>query len=340
MDILDIIIIIFAVYLFYYLINKNEFFTAIDYSNNEKYKKKFCKNIKQSKKKINESYYLDNMKPNNTVIKNNYSGFSDVKFHDDYRDILSTFNVITTNKQLFNNSNYPINETHPSKNKIKKLTKKFLDELNSFNEKYITQNVNPSTGWNEVLSYPNMKSGWDKQMEKLGIPGNLYKSPSIKSNIDLKKLLHYESFESENDIRISIYLIMKKNNSKDSIVIKVNFFIDKNNVNKDRNFFKDNEDTDSIDSDHHLDVVIEQIYTIGFLINSSDDKLIGDNFYNYDNIEKSNITDQNDIINQLNNKVHKRYLEAQETVDNLDYEEKKNRNELTNIDNIFDSNCD
>ena len=42
----------------------------------------------------------------------------------------------------------------------------------------------------------------------------------------------------------------------------------------------------------------------------------------------------------IQKKVHKRYLEAQETVDNLDYEEKKNRNELTNIDNIFDSNCD
>ena len=211
MDILDIIIIIFSIYLFYYLINKNELFTTVNTSQKKnKYNKNFCKNIKKSKKKINESFYLDKMKPNNNVILDNYSGFSDVKFHNDYRDILSTFNIITTNKQLFNNSNYPINETYPSKNKIKKLASKFLEELNSFNNKYITQNINPSTGWNEVLTYPNVKSGWDKQMEKLGVPGNLYEAPSLKSSISLKKILHYESFESENDIRISIYLILKK----------------------------------------------------------------------------------------------------------------------------------
>ena len=80
-----------------------------------------------------------------------------------------------------------------------------------------------SSGWNEVIPMKNVKSGWDKQMEKLGLPSSVYTDPAKNNKIKLIKIDKYQSQETEDDIRINCDITIKKKGVNDLMMIKINF---------------------------------------------------------------------------------------------------------------------
>lgn len=326
MNSVDIIILVMVVILVYYMLRKpSEQFA----NNNSVADSQPEKVTKRHKKHKGYDKYLD-------TIANEYEcqmlngdldmQFVEMQFHTDYRDTLSAFNGMSNNRQLFNPTDKPITTSSPKKNKVNKLVKSFIKELNKKIMNDVPSTLNPSSGWDEVMPQDKVKSGWEKQMESLGLPASIYNEPAKKAKLQLLKIDEYYSLETEDDVRIVCYLICKKKNVHDQIILKVNFWLDKRDINGDRQFFKDknDEDTDEISVDEELDVVIEEIFVVGYLTGNRDydgmDKGARKNFYHFENIEKDGMMDQQEILRQLRQKQRDRAIETGNRIGNLDKE--------------------
>ena len=143
----------------------------------------------------------------------------------------------------------------------------------------------------------NIASGWDEHMKNLGLPPSIYKS-STKSHIQLVDTKEISAMETENEMRITCVLLCKKQNVRDQILLKVNFWIDKRDINEDREIFND-EDTYSVGNDE-LKVVIEDVFIIGYFINETCGTKSSQDFYNFKNITgKDGMMNQGEMTKQL-----------------------------------------
>jgi hypothetical protein len=214
--------------------------------------------------------------------------FQEVQFHTDYQDTLAAFQKLAPNqKQLFNRSDSPITKVSNGNNtETKNLIKNFIKSLNNTLDSCVSSGIKI-----------NAKSGWEKQQEKLGLPGSLYVKPAEKSHVRLVKIDRVEKYEICDEIRFSVFLTLKKENVSDQMVIKVNFFVDKKDYNSDRNFFKKKRSKET-------NVVIEEIFIIGFLTKDSFGKPSVKSDYTKfnENITDGRMFSQEEIIKQLNEK--------------------------------------
>jgi hypothetical protein len=251
-------------------------------------------------KKLNK--YLD------IILKAKYSGknkkikvndhFIEHQWHTDYRDTQNAFEMVVPNrKQLFNLGALPVEQVSeiPQKD-AKYLVHKFIKEINKTIKNKVSNELS-STSWMDNMPQQKIESGWDKQQKALGLPTSIYKEPAKKAPIKLIKIDHAEKYETEKEIRYTLFLIIQKKHVKDQLVIKVNFVVDKNDVNMDRDFFAKDKGS------FRTNVMIEEISVIGFLTkNEFGKRTRQDDFYKFDNITDGRMFSQEQIIKELNRK--------------------------------------
>ena len=301
MNCVDVIIVVLI-----FLILRMMFFPKV-----EKYKTNRTKTI------INKSDEFSDYckKPDNEVFceKESYSiktkdkyQFTEMQYHPQYSDLLTAVTRISEQKQLFNKSDKPVENTTPDKKKTEKLLDHFIDTLNS-SMLDVNNDIGKTTSWNENSKLQTMKSGWEKHMENLGLPSSIYNNDVTdeinKSKLRLLEIHSVYALETECDMRITCIILCKKNGLDDKILLRVNFWVDNNDVNNDRDFFKDDTNTYSIISDDELKVVIEYIFILGYFVRNpcGTDKFSKkrDKFYHFDNIEKDGMIDQEQVLTQL-----------------------------------------
>jgi hypothetical protein len=268
---------------------------------------------------INDNYdYLDEILNNNDVSKTNKVStktkineineikpyFIDKQFHEDYRDTITAFDhLLEYDKPKFNKACLPVTYTEVNKSEIKLLLKSFLKMLNNEIQNNVHNYVTVDDGFQNSMPNPTVKSGWEKQLENLGLPGDLFKS-KLKSKVKIIKVDKVEKVESESQVKYSVFMIIQKLNVSDQMVVKISFVLDSVDLNVDRDFFKNDAPID-------LNVTLDNVSVIGYMSNLS----FGVNnertdFYTFEKTEKSNMLDQKEIFKQLKKKYEQRAIEA------------------------------
>lgn len=303
MDILDIIILIALLFLFckfgiplitsekFYPSNSNNKIQYAKYENDdsvdeydEKRVDKYIDVILKAKSKGK------NIKVNEHFVEN--------QWHTDYRDTMNAFDLVVPNrKQIFNVCALPVDQVSEVNEKdTKYLVKKFIKEINSTVKNKVSDELG-STSWVDNQSQKKVESGWDKQQKALGLPTSVYAEPAKKAPIKLVKIDHAEKYETEKEIRYSLFLIIQKSGVKDQLVIKCNFVVDKNDVNIDRDFFASDKNS------FKTTVQIEEISIIGYLTkNEFGERTKQEDFYQFDAITDGRMFSQEQIIKELNKK--------------------------------------
>lgn len=341
MILLDIVIIICVVFIVYKIweirnktLNNNNDDADIDVDDNVedidednknnddeniiiKAKKLFEKNNKKhhhknhTRKHIEENIYDTSMKYIDLILKskkqikiNPY--FTETQFNNNYRDTMNAFILLVPGqKQLFNRANMPIiNVSTPSIKEIAPLIKNFVREVNKILKNNVYGEFMVARDWKNFTQDQPFKSGWDKQQEKLGLPGSIYTPPSPKEPIKLIKVDHSERFETEDEIKYTLFLILQKPSVDDQMLVKVSFQIDKQNVECDRSFFKKTCDYETI-------VKIEEVYIMGYMTTFSfGEKSVKNEYYNFNGVTNGRIFSQNQIMKELNKKRKQYELEC------------------------------
>jgi len=250
----------------------------------------------------NVDKYLD------IILKAKYNGknkkikvndnFTENQWHTDYRDTQNAFDMVVPNrKEIFNLCGLPVDQVSEVEEKdTRYLVSKFIKEINKTVKNKVSNELS-TTSWIDNMPQKKMESGWDRQQKALGLPTSIYKEPAKKAPIKLVKIDHAEKYETEKEIRYSLFLIIQKKNVKDQLVIKVNFVVDKNDINMDRDFFAKEKDS------FRTVVVIEEISIIGFLTQNNFGKRTSqDDFYQFDKITDGRMFSQEQIITELNKK--------------------------------------
>ena len=307
----------------------------IMYYINKKNNDNFHEDIRAKyKPKKNMDYLEDLLKFADNSSYSSSSGqfnleFVEAQFHNDFRDTITAFNNIApSQKQVFNIANLPVDFSNPKIHEVKKLVNDFIKELNKNVMTEVPDYRNASSGWDELLQDPQMESGWDRNMKKLGLPKSVYPDPAKKAKIRVAKVDHIEKYESEDEIKYACFLFLKKPNVEDLLVIKVSFVLDKRIINEDRLFFND--------KPSETRVIIEEIFILGFMT----EKGVGrsnhprDKFYNFYDLEKDGIMDDKAILKQLNKKLAERHRETQRFNNSLDDQFRELKTQAPHLSNF------
>jgi len=203
--------------------------------------------------------------------------FMEEQFHQDYRDILDAFYTIMPDRQqIFNKSDLKIKTMNPDINEIKSDIDEFINDINDIVMNHLN-NYRPLS-WGRVMPDKNVKSGWDKQQDVLGIPANIYDDEVIRAPIKLIKIDHLEKYSTAEATRYIVYMIVQKLNVSDQMVLKVSFYIPNKKSKK----------------------TLEEIFVVGYLSNKSfGEKSPRAHIYDYENMNYDKMTDQKTITDQL-----------------------------------------
>jgi hypothetical protein len=249
-------------------------------------------------------------KGNNSAKLNKH--FLDTQFHNDYRDTITAFNNIAPNqKQLFNQVNLPVKFTllkigDKGNSEVNKLVKRFVIELNQNVMTEVPEHRNASSGWDELIPEKKVKSGWEKQQESLGLPTSIYNEPAKNGKVKIVKLDRIEKYETEDEIKYSCYVVLKKKNVTDQMCLRLSFVLDRKEVNIDRDMFKESDEIAT-------QVVIEEIFIVGFYSDYGQDGQLEnykpDDFYNFEALNGADMIDQKTIVKELREKYKQRTKE-------------------------------
>ena len=314
MDYLNLILIAVIIYIGYLVSNERMISTQSETFVPSKRVEKF-KSIKNKQNKSNDilvddllddlqewdKNYTERSKIKKNIIKPN---FINTLFHDDYRDVITTFNnIVPSQKQLFNMANIPLKYSEPNKNEVRGLIIGFIGNINT----YIKNDVNfvrdQNTGWDEPLENPTVESGWDQVQKSLGLQPTLYNKSIGQTGIKLISVEKVQKYETEDEIKYACVIIIEKIDSDEQMLFKVSFVIDKKLLHDENRFF-------SVQN-AELNVVVEEIYIEGYLSDNGDDanklyKNIKGTHYELDNMEHNNLTDplyiQQKLMEHHNNK--------------------------------------
>ena len=309
MNIINVLLLLGMIILIYLLINIFGFETFNQINIYKKEKKYETINDPCEKDDLSEQCMINIIeKPKKKKKLNTY--FQEMQFHTDYRDTLNAFSMMCDNKIIFNKSDSPlVDASHPKSKEVKHLIIKFIKETNNISQNEVSETINMNkNGWNDDMPLPQMKnkSGWDKFQESLGLPNTLYNEPASKAPIKLIKLDNIEKYETENEIKYVVYLIVQKKNVTDQMIVKVSFVIDRTDCNLDREFFAKNK------NNYETKVLIEEIFVVGYLVitDNGNKKSYRENLYEFENISDGRMFNQEEIIKQLNKKRREYELEC------------------------------
>lgn len=303
MDIIGIFILVTLV-LILYMITTYEYDTNKTVSLPKKYKQyqpAFNDNISLCTNPDTKLSLFTNKSVNNNFINN--------QFHNDYRDVMNAIlNLIPDKKQLFNISNIPLKYSEPPITEVNSVVQDFIKVLNTNIKDQVSNVRNPNSGWDEAVVEPNVKSGWDKIQESLGLNPSLWNKPANKAYVILKQIKYVQKYETEDEIKYSVDLVIQKINVKDQMVVKCSFVIDKRPLFNENNFF--------VSKKVDMRLIIEDITIVGYLSNDGNDsRLMFDNdmdkFYDYNEMEYNNMTDPKLVQEILMKKYAQRTNEMQ-----------------------------
>lgn len=305
-------------------ITTHKSYKKIKHKHKYKHKHKKLKH-KKSKYSIDTSMNMDAMfniidkskreKNNNSKNKNMEhpihvnSEFLNVQYHQDYNDTITAINNLTPQKELFNLGILPVKESIPDPENIKELVTLFMDKLNNEVRNNVSEYLHINSGWNDMGKRKREKSGFEKQMEKLGLPGSLYNEAANKAPVKLIKIDKGEQYATDNQIRFIAFIIIQKANVKDQMVLKVQFFLERDNLissgDNRAKFFERNleEDRNKLADDQV--VIIEQIFIVGYLTDQCSKKTKMDKFHEYTNIRKTDGTINQERVFKIMLQKHK-----------------------------------
>ena len=209
-----------------------------------------------------------------------------IKFHNHFRDIMTAIdNMLPVQKEIFNRSNIPISYSSADYKTIKLIALDFIVTLKN-QLKRLPDERNSNSGWDEALPDPNIKSGWDKFTNNIGIPSSLYEQPAKNENIYLIDIFNNEKHETEDEIRYITTLIVGKETVDDQILIKIAVVLDKRcNTGKKQK------------------VVLEEINIIGYLSDYGDsndpEKNPKEPFYEFSQLTKNDVINNHEILLEL-----------------------------------------
>lgn len=256
--------------------------------------------------------------------------FIEVQYHADYNDVITAINDLTPQKELFNLGFLPVVETEPNRGNVKSLVKLFLRKINNDITQNVQEYLHTNSGWNDMGKRRREKSGFEEQMEELGLPGSLYAEPAGKARVRLVKVDKAIQSTTEDQIRFTIYIIIQKENVSDQMVLRIHFFMERedlgNNDRDDRaNFFtKGLKDENDNEINENQIVIIEQIFVIGFLTDSGKPKTRMDKFHEYEGINYENgMIDQEKVIKMMLIKHKERENELNAFLNTTDNETKE-----------------
>jgi hypothetical protein len=261
-----------------------------------------------NKKDTNLIYKIKHVKNSKNKFKyepvNPY--FIDMKVHNDYRDTITSFNNVAPDQRpLFNRSMLPVQQIDVDPMQVKPLVKAFIKRINNDVKYNVTEEITPQSGWDELAEEKKMEiDGWGRQQKELGNPEDLHWGPAVRSKIKLIKIDEVEKFVTEDQINFIVHMIIKKKNVDDQMVVKISFIMDNIPINADRNF-------NNKDAEQDYNVRIEEIAVIGFLTNYQyGDPIERHNFYEFSNIEKDDMVDQELLLKVLKDKYKQRQIES------------------------------
>lgn len=284
--------------------NKLEKLENTDETNdNYDYLDELLKNEYVKEKKNQSAIYKNKVKNDkvNEIIK---PYFIDKQFHEDYRDTITAFDhLLEYDKPKFNKACLPVSYTVVDKTEVKALLKSFLKMLNNEITNNVHNYVTVDDGFQNSMPNPTVKSGWERQLENLGLPGDLFKQ-KLKSKIKIIKVDKVEKVESDSQVKYTVFMIVQKLNVSDQMVVKISFVLDRIDLNYDRDFMKTEKSVD-------LNVTLDDVFVIGYMSNFS----FGVNnnrtdFYTFEKTEQTDILDQKEIFKQLKKKYNDRAIES------------------------------
>lgn len=329
MNLINLMLILIILFILFYIIKKS-------------YNKKNKMN-KNKLTKVNDKDYLDELlQINNNINEDNNINpiFVESQYHNDYRDTITAFsNIVPCFKNVFNLSNLPVEYTVINLNNIdnvNKMINDFIKELNKIIIK-MPDYRNPNTGWDELIPDKKVKSGWEKQMEKLGLPPNLYPEPAKKSKIYLLSIDRVEKYETDDELKYVIFLFIKKKYINDQLLIKVSFVMDKKLINEDRDFFKNKLEKNNKELNKNimeLEIIIEDIFVVGYMTLNNTIDTMGkkpDDFYNFEGLENQNMLNDKVILKELINKYKDRAKEMKQFSSDIYNENIFNNGSISNI---------
>jgi hypothetical protein len=334
MNPLDVIIIIVILVIIYLVFRKT---MSSDFSDMKNKKKKSPYEIPID----DYDHILNNQVPQKKkkykVLAGVNPNFIDVQFHNDYRDTITAFNNISpAQKQIFNQANVPAKFTNPPVEEVTRIIREFVEEVNDNIEKEVTDERTNNTGWDEATPDKTVKSGWDKQMEKLGVPTNLYNTPANKSKVKLIKIDHVEKHETEDEILYTCFVIIQKSCVRDQMLVKISFVVTKRGITE-RNFFNDVKELDISNDkkDCDMKLVVQEIYVLGYLTKKqvNNENIQRDEFYHFSDLENTDYISQKQIMQELIKKYKQRTQENNSFNATLDVDGRNFHRDLPHLRN-------
>lgn len=251
------------------------------------------------------------------VLNPNYVN---IQFHNDYRDVITAINnLVPEKRQRFNLANIPLVYSEPETDEVKLMIKDFLTVLNENIKSEVPIHRNPNSGWDEAITDPNVESGWNKTQKALGLPVSLYEEPAGKSPVKLIAINYVQKYETEDEVKYSVDLVIQKLNAEDQMVLKASFVQDKRPLVDENNFF--------VSKNIDMKVIVEDVFITGYLSNDGPDgkqqmdmDLDKEKYYSYDNLETNNMTDPKYIQKLLMEKYKMRTQEMDQRNAMLDEE--------------------
>jgi len=304
--------------------SQTEYFTSRNKS------KKLHKLKSKLKRKSKKYYHLKNNTTDTNDNMNNINvnnEFIEMQYHGDYNDTITAINNLTPQKELFNLGFLPVKESVPDSEHVIELVQLFMDKLNNEVGSNVSEYLHTNSGWNDMGKRRKEKSGFEEQMEELGLPGNLYNEFASKAPIKLVKIDKAEKFNTENQIRFVIHIIVQKENVSDQMILKLLFFFEKDDTkNRDKFFTQELNDgsDDKLKEGTAQTAIIEQIFIEGFLTNNANMKTKMDKFHEYKDVYNSDGTiNQETVIKTMLAKHKERENELNSFKATLDDETKQ-----------------
>lgn len=253
-----------------------------------------------------------------------------IQFHNDYRDVITALhNIVSERRQRFNLANIPIVYSEPEVAEVSHLVNDFIIVLNQNIQDEVPNYRNKNSGWDEAITDPNVaESGWDRVQKSLGLAPSLYDKPAKKCPVRLISIQYVRKYETDDEIRYVVDLVLQKKNVDDQIVLSAAFVQDKGPLHDENNFFS----TKKVE----MKVIIENLFITGYLSKEgSDSKLIFDGdtqkYFDYNQMEYNQMTDPKYIQHILMQKYKQRTMENDNRNAMLDEEGRNFHRELPNV---------
>lgn len=284
--------------------------------NNGNWQTMWDSNISPSRKYKDEINYAKKYS-SSQLVDSEY--FVDNKFNQDYIDVinaLQTFENISPNgKHLFNPNNIPVITTKDKKDNhcynenIKNFNFIEIGKLGIMCDNFITtlqETMNETTHlqreslykW-ETLPEQNYKDGFEEVQDVLGLPTKLYTKNVIGTDIKLDEFSNIVKYETENEINYKADLLISRKKSRDKMLVRVSFVIDKIHPDK---------------------VIVENTNVVGYVLERKLSKsyMNINNKYNFDNLDNNNMLDISKIMDELEYKYKINEQIMQDKIENLD----------------------